>query len=367
MAAVTDSENLAENLRTFAAAERVPYPQFLAAVTALFARVGLTEADAASAAEVALYPQLTGSDSHGVVTMPLYLTGLLDNTIKPGAQFAVHRDDGRAAAVIDADNGLGLLAGRQALDMACDMAKDFGLGAVAVRNSSHFGAAGYYADRAAGLGLIGLAFSNAAPAIAPTDGVQALLGTNPIGAGIPLDGRAPIVLDMATSMAARSRIRQSLVNGETIPEGWAIDADGFPTTDPAAAIAGSVLPIGGPKGYGLALLVELLCSGLADGEPGLDITYENVVKRPSRTSHFFLAIDAEAFAGSASFDRRARHLAAVIEGSKGRAGGPPPRLPGARAQASRGARLEQGIPLQQNLRAALNQSADILERYGVGG
>jgi LDH2 family malate/lactate/ureidoglycolate dehydrogenase len=365
--AKADSEGLAKSLRALAASERIAYPEFLTIVTGIFARTGLSEANAASAAEVALYPQLAGSDSHGVVTMPLYLIGLLDGTIKPDAKFSISHQDGKAAAVIDADNGLGLIAGRQALDMACDMAKGFGLGAVAVRNSSHFGAAGYYADRAAARGLIALSFSNAAPAIAPTEGVEALLGTNPISASIPLEGRAPIVLDMATSMAARSRIRQSQVNGETIPEGWAIDAEGFPTTDPAAAIAGSVLPIGGPKGYGLALLVELLCSGLSDGEPGLDITYENVVKRPSRTSHFFLAIDPDAFAGSVAFDRRTKHIAAAIEGSKGRAGGPPPRLPGARAQASRAALSKQGIPLQQNLRAALNQSADILERYGVGG
>lgn len=360
-----EAGGLSGRVRALAASERVPYADFLAIVTGIFARAGLNADNAAAAAEVALYPQLAGSDSHGVVTMPLYLTGLLDKTIKPQAKFSITRQEGKAAGVIDADNGLGLIAGRQALDLACDMARTFGLGAVAVRNSSHFGAAGYYSDRAAGMGLIGLAFSNSAPAIAPTDGVEAVLGTNPIGAGIPLEGRAPIVLDMATSMAARSRIRQSLTNGETIPEGWAIDAEGFPTTDPAAAIAGSVLPIGGPKGFGLALLAELLCSGLSDGEPGLDITYENVVKRPSRTAHFFLAIDPDAFAGSAAFARRTKHIADAIENSKGRAGGPPPRLPGARAQRSREALLKEGIPLQQNLRTALNQSAEILKRYGV--
>jgi LDH2 family malate/lactate/ureidoglycolate dehydrogenase len=211
--------------------------------------------------------------------------------------------------------------------------------------------------------MIGIAASNSAPAIAPTGGVTALLGTNPIGIGVPLGGGAPMVLDMATATVARSRIRQLLAAGETtIPGGWAIDPDGNPTTDAAAAIAGSVLPIGGPKGYGLALLVELLSSALADGPPGFDITYENVVKRPSGTGHFFLAINPAGFAGAVPFAQRAGHIAKVIETSPGHAGSPPPRLPGRRSGAAREAGLAEGIAPGPNLRAALRQTAELLER-----
>ena len=216
---------------------------------------GVPRADADIAAEVALWAQLHGSDSHGLVHLPLYVRGLLDRTIKSRPDFTTTHAM-PCCVVIDADHGLGLVASRRAIDMAIDIAKSQGLGAVAVRNSSHFGAAGYYAERAAEQGLIGLAFTNAMPAIAPTGGTEGLLGTNPIGAAFPLPGADPIVADMATAMVARSRIRHALAAGQkTIPEGWALDPEGKPTTDPAVAVKGSLLPIGGPKG---------LCAG-ADG------------------------------------------------------------------------------------------------------
>jgi len=354
---------MAERLRAAAASERLAYADFFSLVGDLFCATGLTEEDARIAAEVALYPQLCGSDSHGVVTMPLYVTGLLDRTIKPRpAVRSEHPKDG--TLVIDADNGLGLVESRKAMDRVIELAAAHGIGAAAMRNSSHFGAAGYYGDRAAARGMIGIAASNASPAIAPTGGVAALLGTNPIGAGVPLPGAAPMVLDMATAVVARSRIRQMLSSGErTIPEGWALDPAGRPTTDAEAAIAGSVLPIGGAKGYGLALLVEVLCSALSDGSPGDEITYENVVKRPSGIGHFFLAIDPAGFAGSNAFGRRADRLAKTIGTSAGCGGGPPPRLPGGRAQASRAERLRSGIPIAPNLKAALMQTAAILDRH----
>jgi LDH2 family malate/lactate/ureidoglycolate dehydrogenase len=212
--------------------------------------------------------------------------------------------------------------------------------------------------------MIGLAMSNAAPAIAPTDGVTALLGTNPIGVGVPLGATEPMVLDMATAMVARSKIRHSLAAGDpTIPAGWALDAEGAPTTDAKAALAGSVLPIGGAKGYGLAVLVEMLCGALADGPPGFDITYENVARRPSGIGHFFLAINPAGFAGTEAFVRRADHVAQVIETSKRRAGAEgPPRLPGRRAQDARRRALAGGVPVGPNLRAALLQTAELLER-----
>jgi LDH2 family malate/lactate/ureidoglycolate dehydrogenase len=354
--------DLAARLHAIAAVETIPAAELRDAAAALFAGLGLSRDDAATAADAALYAQLAGSDSHGLVHLPLYVTGLLDRTIQPRPAMKISRN-GTCTARIDAGCGLGLVVSHQAMALAVELAGQHGLGAVAVRNSSHFGAAGYYGDLAARRGMIGIAVSNSAPAIAPTGGVTALLGTNPIGVGVPIGDGAPMVLDMATAMVARSRIRQMLAAGQTtIPEGWAIDPCGTPTTDAAAAIAGSVLPIGGPKGFGLALLVELLSSALADGPPGFDITYENVVKRPSGTGHFFLAINPAGFAGTKPFAQRAGHIAGVIETSRGRAGGPPPRLPGRRSGAARDAGLAQGIAPGPNLRAALQHTAALLER-----
>jgi LDH2 family malate/lactate/ureidoglycolate dehydrogenase len=265
--------------------------------------------------------------------------------------------------VMDADNALGLVMGVRAMDSVIELTKRYGMGAVAVRNSSHFGGAGYFSERAAQQGLIGFAFTNASKAIAPTGSKEALLGTNPIGAAFPLPGGEPIVMDMATSIVARSRIRAMLALGQTsIPEGWALDPDGRPTTDPAIAVKGSVLPIGGPKGYALSLMVELLCSALSDCEPGFQVTYENVVKRPSTISQFFFAMNPEGFVGLEAYGKRAAFVAETLKNAQPISGEPPPRLPGARAQAVDARNRAEGLPMFENLRHALQSVAGIIEK-----
>ena len=266
---------------------------------------------------------------------------------------------------MEADHGLGLVISHRAIDAAIELARQYGLGAVAVRNSSHFGGAGYYAERAANAGLIGFAFTNASPAIAPTGSKEALLGTNPIGAGFPLPDADPIVVDMATSVVARSRIRYMLALGQkALPDGWALDPEGRPTTDPAVAVKGSVQPIGGPKGYALALVVELLCSALSDCEPGFQVTYENVVKRPSTISQFFFAMNPAGFVGLDRYGERASHIAQKVKGATPIEGAAPPRLPGARGhQIDRLSRAE-GLVMFDNLRHALRTVANLVEKRG---
>jgi LDH2 family malate/lactate/ureidoglycolate dehydrogenase len=352
---------LVHRLKDAAACERMAADEFTALLADTFRHAGLSSADAAIAAEVAAYGTLHGSDAHGAVQMPLYVTGLLDGTIK-SAPNIVQSNNLPCCIVMDADNALGLVVSRHAIDAAIGLAKKFGLGAVAVRNSSHFGGAGYYSERAARQDVIGFAFTNASPAIAPTGSKEALFGTNPIGVGFPLPGEEPLVADMATSVVARSRIRYMLALGQkALPEGWALDPDGKPTTDPAVAVKGSVLPIGGPKGYALSLMVELLCSALSDGEPGFQVTYENVVKRPSTISQFFFAINPEGFAGLDRYGKRAAHIvdrarnAKPIEGAS-------PRLPGAlSAEIARRSEAE-GLAMFDNLRHALRTVADLIEK-----
>ena len=360
---MADTAALTAKLRQIAAADSVTPVALGALVADVFVLCGVPKKDAGIAAEVALWAQLHGSDSHGVVHLPLYVRGLLDKTIKARPEITTTQTM-PCCAVMDADHGLGLVASQRATDMAIDIAKKFGLGAVAVRKSSHFGAAGYYAERAAGHGLIGLAFTNAMPAIAPTGGTEGLLGTNPIGAAFPVPGADPIVADMATAMVARSRIRHALAVGQKeIPQGWALDPNGKPTTDPAVAVKGSLLPIGGPKGYALSLMVEILCSALSDGEPGFQVTYENMVKRPSNICQFFLVLDPAGFAGSDSYGARVGHIAEVIGKAKPMQDAPPPRLPGARGHAVKRKVDAQGIALFDNLRAALKNVAGMIESH----
>lgn len=359
---MTDVTDVAARLRKSAAAAHVPASELAALAADVFQLCGVPAGDAATAAEVAVWAQLHGSDSHGAVHLPLYVRGLLDRTINPLPNIAVSHPMA-CTALLDADRALGLVASRRAIDLAIDYARSHGLGAVAVRNSSHYGVAGYYADRAARHGLIGLSFSNAMPAIAPTGGTQPLFGTNPIGAAFPVPGADPIIADMATAAVARSRIRHAVAAGQTaIPEGWALDPDGRPTTDPAVALKGSIQPIGGPKGYGLALMVELLCSALAGGQPGFDVTYENMVKRPSGISQFFLVINPQGFAGAEVYGSRVAHVTEVVGKAKGVPGGEPPRLPGARGHAVAARAAAEGIALFDNLRAALKSVADMVEK-----
>jgi LDH2 family malate/lactate/ureidoglycolate dehydrogenase len=356
-----DAAALAALLRQMAAAETVAPAALAALVTDVFTHCGVPQQDAEVGAEVALWAQTHGSDSHGVVHLPLYTRGLLDGTIKSNPAITTAQPL-PCSTMMDADHALGLVASRRAIDVAIGIAKTYGLGAVAVRNSSHFGAAGYYVDYAAAQGMVGLAFTNASPAIAPTGGTEGLFGTNPIGVGFPLRGAEPIIADMATAMVARSRIRHMLAAGQkSIPDGWALDPSGRPTTDPSEAVKGSVLPIGGPKGYALSLMVEALCSALSDGEPGFQVTYENVVKRPSNICHFFLVLNPQGFAGTRAYEARMAHIAEMVGKAKPMDGAEPPRMPGARGHAVKRKVTAEGIAMFDNLRAALKNVAGMLE------
>jgi LDH2 family malate/lactate/ureidoglycolate dehydrogenase len=362
-ATMQEKAALAAKLRHIAAGDSVTPAELAALVTDVFIHCGVPPGDAKIAAEVALWAQLHGSDSHGVVHLPLYTRGLLDHTIKSNPAFSTTQGL-PCSAVLDADHALGLVASRRAIDMAVEIAKQYGLAAVAVRNSSHFGAAGYYAERATEQGLIGLAFTNAQPAIAPTGGIDGLFGTNPIGVAFPVPDNDPIVADMATAVVARSRIRHALAAGQqTIPDGWALDPSGQPTTDPAAAVKGSILPIGGPKGYALALMVEILCSALSDGEPGFQVTYENVVKRPSNICQFFLVLNPAGFAGAERYGARMNHIATAIRKARPLPGAEPPRMPGARGHAAKRKAATAGIDMFDNLRAALRNVAGMIESH----
>ena len=362
MTSTPDAQALADRFRKAAAVTHIASGDLSALARDAFLLCGISKSDAEDAAEIAVYAQLHGSDSHGAVHLPLYMTGLFDGTIKKAPNI-VTTSGLPCCMVIDADNGLGLIASRRAIDAAIGLAQTYGLGAVSVRNSSHFGVAGYYAGRAAAQGLIAFAFTNASPAIAPTGSKEPLLGTNPIGAAFPLPDADPIIIDMATAVVARSRIRHMIALGHSaIPEGWALDPDGRPTTDPNIAVKGSIQPIGGPKGYALSLIVELLCSALSDGEPGFDVTYENVVKRPSGVSQFFLVMNPAGFAGLDRYGKRASHIAGVIKKAKPIDDATAPRLPGARGHDINRKSSAQGIAMFDALRHALKSVAELIEK-----
>jgi LDH2 family malate/lactate/ureidoglycolate dehydrogenase len=219
--------------------------------------------------------------------------------------------------VIDGSHALGQLTARQAVRLAVGRARATGLAAVAVRNAFHFGTAGRYARMMAEEGCVGIVMSNTRPLMPPPGGAEPMVGNNPLAVALPTAGDHPVEVDMALSATAMGKIRLAAAAGESIPADWAIDAGGRPTTDPAAAIAGMLLPAAGPKGFGLAFVIDLLCGALSDGAIGAEVRplYGDAAE-PYRCSHFFLAIDIGHFPAATRVAERVRDQAKAVSAAK---------------------------------------------------
>ncbi|KUK13363.1 MAG: Ldh family oxidoreductase [Synergistetes bacterium] len=260
----------------------------------LLMRAGVPQSDAELFVDNLIFSELRGVKSHGIARLPVYIKRILSGLMNPKTEIKEVSSKG-AVLLVDANNGLAPVVGCWSMDKCVELARIYGVGVVGVRNSNHLGGLAYYVIRAVKAGMIGFATSNTAPAMAPWGGTKPLFGTNPIAIGIPAKNEYPIVLDMATSVVARGRIRLAALKGEKIPLGWAIDEKGQPTDDPVKALKGSLLPVGGPKGYGLALIIDLL-SGLMTGSAFLDEVGENSdFTKPTRIGHLFMALDPSVF------------------------------------------------------------------------
>jgi len=280
-------------------------------VARILAAAGVALGDAALVAEDIVAADLEGVASHGVMLIPMYLDRLLKGSISTAsAGEVVWNKDG--AIVIDAGNTLGQLTAHQAVDLAVTRARDIGLAAVAVRNAFHFGTAGRYARLIADQGCIGMVMSNTRPLMPAPGGAEALVGNNPLAIALPTKGPFHAETDFALSATAMGKIRLAAAAGKSIPEGWAADNEGRATTDPNAAIKGMLLPAAGPKGFGLAFMIDMLCGGLSDGAIGPEVRplYGDPAQ-PYRCSHLFLAIDVGHFPAGAFADRTAGQIARV--------------------------------------------------------
>lgn len=267
-----------------------------ALVARIFAAVAVPDEAADYVAGLLVEAEEEGIPSHGVMLVPMYVDRIKHGSISLETEGTIVSDRG-AAVVLDADNVLGQLSARQAVAIALAKAKEHGLGAVAVRNGFHFGAAGRYALDLAAQGCAAFVMCNTRPLLPAPGGAEAMVGNNPIAIALPTAGDGPPALvDMATSASAMGKIRMADSAGTTIPAGWATDAEGRPTTDPAAAIKGMLLPAGGPKGFGLAFMIDLLCGGLASGGIGPTVTpLYGDASVPYNCAHLFVAIDVAHF------------------------------------------------------------------------
>ena len=290
--------------------------RLISAVGDILTAVGIAAADARLVAADLVAADLEGIASHGVMLLPMYVERIDKGSVSRASAGQVVSDRG-GAIVIDAGNALGQLTSRQAIKLAVERAREIGLAAVAVRNGFHFGTAGRYARMMAEQNCVGVVLSNTRPLMPAPGGAEALVGNNPVAIALPSAGEFPAEADMALSATAMGKIRLAAAAGARIPGDWAVDSEGQPTTDPAAAIKGMLLPAAGPKGFGLAFAIDLLCGGLSDGAVGAEVRplYGDPAE-PYRCAHFFLAIDAGHFPVGDRFAQRVRDQAARVSGSK---------------------------------------------------
>jgi LDH2 family malate/lactate/ureidoglycolate dehydrogenase len=282
-----------------------------AACLTLLQEVGVPEDQASVVADVLVRADLRGTASHGVLRLPAYVHKIQAGLLKPDTPWTCLRET-PATALYDAGMGLGPMAGLWGMKEAIKRAKRCGIGAVGVSSASHFGIAAYYALQAVEAGMIGVAISNAAASMAPWGGVEARLGTNPVCVAIPARDEVPLVLDMAASVVARGKIRLAQREGHPIPQGWALDSNGQATTDPQVAMEGTLLPIGGPKGYGIALVNDILAGILTGSPSGIEVRSIHDLAQPSPVGFFFQVIQIEAFSSpQAFFDRLGAELTAI--------------------------------------------------------
>ena len=309
----------------------IPFETMVRFMKDVFMGVGVPEKDAEICADVLIAADKRGIDSHGIGRLkPIYYDRIREGIQNPVTEFEIIRE-GPTTAVIDGHDGMGMVIAKRSMQMAIDKAKKYGMGMVAVRNSTHYGIAGYYALMAADNDMIGITGTNARPSIAPTFGVENMLGTNPLTCARPTDEAFPFFLDCATAVSQRGKIEVYDRLGKALPPGWVIGEDGQTRTDTHQILddlikgTAALTPLGGIgedgggfKGYGYATVVEILSAALQQGAflKGLLGFNTDGSKRPYHLGHFFIAIDIAAFIEPAEFKQASGEILRQLRNSK---------------------------------------------------
>ncbi len=331
-------------------------------IGAALGSVGLPEADAKKIAALMAQADLQGSDGHGVIRLPQYVKRIRSGGINKQPDIRVVHE--RAAmAVIDGDNGMGHLVVSRAVELAIEKARSAGVAWVGTRASNHAGPASLYASMPLKHDMIGMYFAvGNANHLPPWGGAEMLLSTNPISIAAPADSEADVVLDMATTVAAYGKVKAKAKRGEMMPEGWMIDRQGQPLLDPARAEEGFLLPIGGHKGYGLALMVGLLAGTLQGAAMGRDVVdFNHDHTTPTNTGQAILVIDLKAFGNPQDYKGAVDKLVRDIHSSERLPNTEHIWLPGEQSHLRRAKYRQGGIPFAAGLIKDLQQLAQELE------
>jgi L-2-hydroxycarboxylate dehydrogenase (NAD+) len=340
----------------------------------VFQGLGVPEDDARICADVLIASDLRGIESHGVGRLKYYYDRVKAGVQSTKTDLEIVKET-ETTALVDGHHGMGHVIAYRSMRLAMDKAKRYGLGAVAVRDSTHFGIAGYYPLMAAQEGMLGFTVTNARPAIAPTLGTEPMLGTNPIAFAAPSDLPYPFCFDAATSITQRGKIEVAARAEKPVPEGWVIDAEGNPATDPAQILAdlgeatAALLPLGGAgelfagyKGYDLAAMVEILSASLCGGMFMKDLLgfAEDGSRRPYMLGHFFLAVDIEHFIPLDASRRITGQIMRTLQNSRKAPGQDRIYVAGEKEYEKEKVIRQQGVPVNHNLRRELEIMRDEL-------
>ncbi|MBN1698521.1 MAG: Ldh family oxidoreductase [Spirochaetales bacterium] len=344
----------------------------------VFCGLGVPEAEARVCTDVLITADLRGIDSHGIGRLSLYYDRIKAGIQKPVTDITIVKET-ETTATIDGGHGMGHFVAYKAMRLAIDKARMYGMGSSAVRNSTHFGIAGYYALMAVEAGMVGVSITNARPSIPPTFGVEPMYGTNPLTFGAPTDEPFPFLIDCATSISQRGKIELLDRAGKPTPEGWAIDAEGKPHTetkkllkdlvDGTAALlpmGGAGEELGGHKGYGWAIMIEILSAALQDGAflKGLSGYDDDGNRTPYRLGHFFAAINIENFLPLPRFKKTAGEILRRLRNSKKEPGQQRIYTAGEKEYETEVLRKRGGIPVNENL---MKQLVRMKEGLGLSG
>ncbi|KAI1474247.1 putative malate/L-lactate dehydrogenase [Daldinia eschscholtzii] len=318
---------------------------------------GVSKSNAAIIARCLVAADLRGVDTHGINRIPSYMArvrnGVLDATASPETTKVTP-----VVAQVDGRNGFGFLAAETGMRTACEMAREFGIGMVSVKRSNHFGMSAWIVQQAIDAGMMSLVFTNSSPALPVFGGKSKLMGVSPIACGAPGGKEKPFMLDMAPSVAARGKIYKAKRRGEKIPLDWALGAEGRPTDDPAAALEGVMLPMGGPKGSALAIMMDVFSGVLSGSAFAGGVTGPYDPSKPSDVGHFLVAIKPDLFMSLDEFRERMDVLYQRVVGSDKAAGVDRIYFPGEIEQLTQEQREKTGIPLVQAEIDALNEEAN---------
>ena len=329
-------------------------------VAGIFTGCGMGDADASLLADTLVQADLRGIHSHGVLRIPDYVAKLTREGVNPRGRPRVVSHTG-GAIVVDADNSMGQIAGAFAMRRAIECARETGIAAAAVRGSNHAGAMDYYVRLAVDEDMIGLATTNALPTMAPWGGVDKIIGLNPIGIGVP-GGEGALVLDTALGATAHGKIRVFHQKGQPIPGDWALDREGRPTTDPAAALEGLIQPIGGYKGLGLAVCMGILSSLLSGAGYGTESGNMVDGAIAGADGQFYLAVNVASFEELSRFKSRVDAVVDEIRTSRRAAGTAALHAPGDLESQTAARNREAGIPLND---ATLDDIRKAAAKFGV--